>query len=73
MKKTADGIERRCSPTEREALAIYWCIMELRNCIADTPIIVETDHQLLVNMHRKNLRDDKWYIVSVDYEKESWH
>ena len=63
-------IERRYSTTEREALAVYWCIMELRNYIADTPITVETDHEPLVNMHRKNnfrnRRIDNWLIHLQD-------
>jgi hypothetical protein len=62
--------ERRYSPTEREALAIYWCLTELRNYIGDTAITIETDHKPLVNMHKKttygNKRIDNWLIHLQD-------
>ena len=62
--------ESRYSPTEREALAIYWCLTELRNYIGDTPITIETDHKPLVNMHKKtnygNKRIDNWLIHLQD-------
>jgi len=62
--------EKRYSRTEREALAIYWCLTELRNYIADTSIIIETDHKPLVNMHKKtnygNKRIDNWLIYLQD-------
>ena len=58
--------ESRYSATEREALAIYWCLTELRNYIGDSQIIVETDHKPLVNMHKKkmygNRRVDNWLL-----------
>ena len=63
-------VERRYSTTEREALGIYWCLTELRNFIADTPIVIETDHAPLSNMHRKrefgNKRIDNWLIHLQD-------
>ena len=62
--------ERRYSATEREALAIYWCITELRNYIGDTEIIIETDHKPLSNMHKKksygNRRIDNWLLQMQD-------
>ena len=62
--------ESRYSPTEREALAIYWCLTELRNYIGDTRITIETDHKPLVNMHKKtnyaNKRIDNWLIHLQD-------
>lgn len=62
--------ERRYSTTEREALAIYWCLTELRSYIGDSQITVETDHKPLVNMHRKrnygNKRIDNWLICLQD-------
>ncbi|CAF4243720.1 unnamed protein product, partial [Didymodactylos carnosus] len=82
-QKTVDGLkicyyksrllndtERRYSATEREALAIYWCLTELRNYIGDSEIIIETDHKPLVNMHKKknygNKRIDNWLIHLQD-------
>ncbi|CAF3857204.1 unnamed protein product, partial [Rotaria sp. Silwood1] len=54
-------IERRYSTTEREALAIYWCLDQLRSCIGTSSIIIETDHQSLTNMHKN---DDIVYRVT---------
>ncbi|CAF1523812.1 unnamed protein product [Adineta ricciae] len=65
-----NDVERRYSTTEREALAIYWCLNELRNYIGDSGITIETDHKPLVNMHRKkafgNKRIDNWLIQLQD-------
>jgi hypothetical protein len=65
-----NDVERRYSTTEREALAIYWCLNELRNYIGDSAIIIETDHKPLVNMHHKksfgNKRIDNWLIHLQD-------
>ncbi len=62
--------ESRYSTTEREALAIYWCLTELRNYIGDSKITIETDHKPLVNMHKKknygNKRIDNWLIYLQD-------
>ncbi|CAF2908943.1 unnamed protein product [Rotaria sp. Silwood2] len=62
--------ESRYSTTEREALAIYWCLTELRNYIGDSEITIETDHKPLVNMHKKrnygNRRIDNWLIHLQD-------
>lgn len=62
--------ERRYSASEREALAIFWCLNELRNYIGDSEVTVETDHKPLVNMHRKkaygNKRIDNWLIQLQD-------
>ncbi|CAF3342887.1 unnamed protein product [Rotaria socialis] len=62
--------ESRYSTTEREALAIYWCLTELRNYIGDSEITIETDHKPLVNMHKKrnygNKRIDNWLIYLQD-------
>ncbi|CAF2925404.1 unnamed protein product [Rotaria sp. Silwood2] len=46
-------IERRYSATEREALAIYWCLDQLRPDIASSSVLIETDHAPLSNMHKK--------------------
>ncbi|CAF4626058.1 unnamed protein product, partial [Rotaria sp. Silwood2] len=63
-------IERRYSTTEREALAIYWCLDQLRPCIGTSSVIIETDHQPLTNMHKKynfrNKRIDNWLLKLQD-------
>ena len=44
---------------EKEALAIYWCISELRSYIGDSNFIVETDHKPLENFHRKQINNKR--------------
>ncbi|CAF1194035.1 unnamed protein product [Didymodactylos carnosus] len=74
--------ERRYPVTEREALAIYWCLTELRNYIGDSEIIIKTNHKPLVNMHKKknygNKRIDNWLthlqdlipqIIEIQYRR----
>ncbi|CAF2802509.1 unnamed protein product [Rotaria sp. Silwood2] len=63
-------IERRYSATEREALAIYWCLDQLRPYIAGSYILIETDHEPLSNMHKKHTlrskRIDNWLLKLQD-------
>ncbi|CAF1523718.1 unnamed protein product [Adineta ricciae] len=74
--------EQRYSTTEREALAICWCLEQLRSCIGTSSIVIETDHQPLANMHKnynfRNKRIDNWLlklqdllpqILSIKYRK----
>ena len=62
--------ERRYSATEREALAICWCLDQLRPCISSSSVLIETDHQPLSNMHKKysfrNKRIDSWLLKLQD-------
>ncbi len=51
--------ERRYDTFEREALAIYWCINELRSYIGDSQFIVETDHEPLKNFHLKQINNKR--------------
>ncbi|CAF5002964.1 unnamed protein product, partial [Rotaria magnacalcarata] len=41
----SDDTERKYDTIEQEALAIFWCISELRSYIGDSSFIVETDHK----------------------------
>ncbi|CAF4410957.1 unnamed protein product, partial [Rotaria magnacalcarata] len=63
-------IEQRYSATEREALAIYWCLDQLRTYIGGSSVLIETDHQPLSNMHKKhsfrNKRIDNWLLKLQD-------
>ncbi|CAF4081208.1 unnamed protein product, partial [Rotaria magnacalcarata] len=63
-------IEQRYSATEREALAIYWCLDQLRSYIGGSSVLIETDHQPLSNMHKKhsfrNKRIDNWLLKLQD-------
>lgn len=58
--------ERNYSTTEREALAIFWCMSQLENYLGGKSVIVYTDHKPLVGFHRKfkshSKRIDKWLI-----------
>ena len=62
--------ERRYSTTEREALAICWCLEELRPWIGTSLILIETDHRPLANMHKnynfRNKRIDNWLLKLQD-------
>ena len=44
--------EDRYSTTERRALIICWCLEGLCPWIGTFSILIETDHQLLANMHK---------------------
>ena len=54
-----NDIERNYDTMEKEALAIYWCISELRSYIGDSNFIVETDHKPLENCHRKQINNKR--------------
>lgn len=68
-RKLSD-VECRYSTTEREALAIYWCLDQLRPCIGSSAILIETDHKPLANMHKNhnfgNKRIDNWLLKLQD-------
>ncbi|CAF4388613.1 unnamed protein product [Rotaria sp. Silwood2] len=76
-----NDIERRYDTFEKEALAIYWCLTELRSYIGDSDIVVETDHKPLENFHKKQINNKRvmnWLfklqdilpqIVAVKYRK----
>ncbi|CAF3652495.1 unnamed protein product [Rotaria sp. Silwood1] len=63
-------IERRYSATEREALAICWCLDQLLSCIGNSSILIEIDHKPLANVHKKhsfgNKRIDNWLLKLQD-------
>lgn len=73
--------ERRYDTFEKEALAIYWCITELRSYIGDSSFIIETDHKPLENFHLKQINNRRvmnWLfklqdilpqIIAVKYRK----
>lgn len=62
--------ETRYSATEREALAICWCLEQLRSCIGTSPIIIETDHEPLSKIDKnftiRNKRIDYWLLKLQD-------
>ena len=75
--------ERNYDTFEKEALAIYWCISNLRSYLGDADFMVETDHKPLENFHRKQINNKRvmnWLfklqdllpqITAVSYRKGS--
>ena len=53
LSRLLSQTESRYSTTEREALAIMWCLDKLRYYIGDSLVTIETDHKPLANFHRK--------------------
>ncbi|CAF4712373.1 unnamed protein product, partial [Rotaria socialis] len=81
--RVLNDTERKYDTIEREALAIYWCLTELRSYIGDSDIIIETDHEPLQNFHKKQINNKRiinWIfklqdilpqIIAVKYRKGS--
>ncbi len=73
--------EQKYDTFEKEALAIYWCISELRSYIGDANFVVETDHKPLENFHLKQINNKRvmnWLfklqdiipqIITIKYRK----
>ncbi|CAF3050663.1 unnamed protein product [Rotaria sp. Silwood2] len=57
--RVLNDTERKYDTFEQEALAIYWCITELRSYIGDSNFIVETDHRPLENFHLKQINNKR--------------
>ncbi|CAF1309012.1 unnamed protein product [Didymodactylos carnosus] len=53
--RTLSDTEKRYDPMEREALAMYWSIQQLREYIDDSYFSIETDSQPLINFHKKQI------------------
>ncbi|CAF1168418.1 unnamed protein product [Rotaria sp. Silwood1] len=54
-----DDTERKYDTIEQEALAIFWCLSELRSYIGDSDLIIETDHKPLENFHKKQINNKR--------------
>ncbi|CAF4244309.1 unnamed protein product, partial [Rotaria magnacalcarata] len=54
-----DDTERKYDTIEKEALAIFWCVSELRSYIGDSNFIAETDHKPLENFHKKQINNKR--------------
>ncbi|CAF3782340.1 unnamed protein product [Rotaria sp. Silwood1] len=76
--------ERKYSTTEKEALAMVWCIDRLRPYLLGVDFKVETDHCPLCNIHKKKSRNgriDRWVIdvlqeyniLEIKYKKGKCH
>ncbi|CAF1600350.1 unnamed protein product [Didymodactylos carnosus] len=73
--------EKRYDTFEKEALAIYWCVSELRQYMGDSYFTIEADHKPLENFHLKQINNKRvmnWLfklqdiipqIIEVKYRK----
>ena len=52
-----NDIEHKYDTFEKEALAIYWCLTELRPYIGDSDITVVTDHKPRENFYKKQINN----------------
>ncbi|CAF2118563.1 unnamed protein product [Rotaria magnacalcarata] len=70
LSRLLSQTESRCSTTEREALAVMWCLDKLRYYIGDSSVTINTDHKPLVNFHKKlnfgNKRVDSYLLKMQD-------
>ncbi|CAF3104286.1 unnamed protein product [Rotaria sp. Silwood2] len=79
--RVLNDTEHKYDTFEKEALAIFWCITELRSYIGDSNFTVETDHKPLENFHNKQINNKRvmnWLfklqdilpqIIAVKYRK----
>jgi hypothetical protein len=76
--------ESKYSTTEKEALAMVWCIDRLRSYLLGVDFKVETDHCPLCNIHKKKSRNgriERWIvgvlqeynIIEIKYKKGKCH
>jgi hypothetical protein len=70
LSRLLSQTETRYSTTDREALAIMWCLDKLRYYIGDSLVTIDTDHQPLINVHKKlnfgNKRVDSYLLKMQD-------
>ncbi|CAF4599894.1 unnamed protein product, partial [Didymodactylos carnosus] len=57
--RSLSDTEKRYDTIEKEALAIYWCITDLRQYIGDLYVSIETDHKPLTNFHKKDINNKR--------------
>ncbi|CAF1473908.1 unnamed protein product, partial [Didymodactylos carnosus] len=57
--RTLTDTEKRYDPIEREALAIYWSVKELRQYLGDSFFSIETDSAPLINFHKKQIANTR--------------
>lgn len=70
VSKKFNLAQKRYSTTERECLALVWCIQKVREYIWDKPIEIETDHCPLCSFNKKkfqNSRIDRWQVELSEY------
>ena len=71
MSKKFSSTQKRYSTTERECLAMVWCIQKVKEYIWGQPIEIETDHCPLCSFNKKrfnNSRIDRWQVALSEYD-----
>lgn len=70
VSKKLSPTQKRYSTTERECLAMVWCIQKLKEYIWGRPIEIETDHCPLCSFNKKkfqNSRIERWQVELSEY------
>ena len=71
VSKKFNLAQKRYSTTERECLALVWCVQKLKEYIWGRPIEIETDHCPLCSFNKKkfhNSRIDRWQVELSEYD-----
>lgn len=78
MSTSFSKTERNWSTIEKEAYALYYCILHCTHFLSDPPFILQTDHRNLVYLHRaevpklvrwRHRLQEPW---SISREKKMW-
>ncbi len=71
VSKKFNTAQKKYSTTERECLALVWCIQKLKEYIWGRPIQIETDHCPLCSFNKKrfqNSRIERWQLELSEYD-----
>ncbi|CAF0917660.1 unnamed protein product [Rotaria sordida] len=71
VSKKFNIAQKKYSTTERECLALVWCICKLKEYIWGRPIQIETDHCPLCSFNKKkfqNSRIERWQLQLSEYD-----
>ncbi|CAF2143978.1 unnamed protein product [Rotaria magnacalcarata] len=71
VSKKFNSAQQKYSTTERECLALVWCIQKLKEYIWGRPIQIETDHCPLCSFNKKkfqNSRIERWQLELSEYD-----
>ena len=70
VSKKFNRAQKKYSTTERECLAMIWCIQKLREYVWRRPVEVETDHCPLCSFNRKNFQNsriERWQVEMSEF------
>ncbi|CAF1358267.1 unnamed protein product, partial [Didymodactylos carnosus] len=71
LSKKFNNAQKKYSTTEKECMAMVWCIQQLKEYVWCRPFIVETDHCPLCSFGKKksnNSRIDRWQVALSEYQ-----